>query len=109
MVGWARKNAIENVTGKHVTLGSTVTAVSVGRGDHQFKVPYGTRGKVVESGKANRWSAKKALGTTEAMRIQWELPADFHIRGAAEAMFGSLRATNNGGPFAPGASRREDL
>jgi hypothetical protein len=94
MLAWSRKNAIENVTGKHVTIGSTVRAVSVGRRDHQHPVPFGTLGKVVESGKANRWSAKNALGTTDAMRIEWDLPS-------------SSRVTNNGGPFAPGASRRD--
>lgn len=73
MVAWSRKNAIENVTGKHVTIGSTVRAVCVGRGDHQSPVPAGTTGKVVESGKANQWSAKKALGTTDAMRVEWDI------------------------------------
>lgn len=74
MIGWARKDAIENVTaGKHVTIGSTVRAVAVGRRDHQHPVRSGATGKVVESGKANAWSSKKALGTTEAMRVDWDI------------------------------------
>ena len=72
MLGWSKKSAIENVTGKHVTNGSVVVCVSTGRGDHAVKVPYGAKGKVVATGKANAWACKKALGTTEGMQVEWD-------------------------------------
>lgn len=72
MLCWSRKNALANVNGKHVTIGSTVVAVSDMTRDHSSTVKVGQKGVVVESGKANAWSSKKALGTTEAMRVQWE-------------------------------------
>ena len=74
MRGWARKGAIQNIIpGKHATIGSTVVVVFTGRPDHQHPVKYGTQGKVIASGNAERYAAKQAIGTTAAMLVEWDV------------------------------------
>lgn len=70
-LSWARKTSIENtIAGKHATINSRVRCTN--RRGHEHAVPVGTLGKVVESGTHNE-SAKRALGTTSALRVEWDL------------------------------------
>jgi hypothetical protein len=69
MVTWSRKTAIENVNGKHVTIGSEVRCVANASRDHTLPVKVGSIGKVLESG---TWRpGGTPLGTKAAMKIRW--------------------------------------
>lgn len=70
---WTRKTALVNIDPtKNVTIGSMVRCTSTGRKEHETIVPVGTIGKVTESGKASV-RAKKMVGTTSAMRVEWDV------------------------------------
>lgn len=69
MTSWIRKEQIENVVaGKHATNKSRVRCLNAKGG-----VPVGTIGVVVSTGTAEGWAAKRATGTTKAMKVAWEL------------------------------------
>lgn len=75
---WSRKDAIANtVEGKHITLGSVVRNKSNLKKVHGTRaggyqtLPVGAVGKVISSGKAEGWSCKMAIGTTQGFLVDW--------------------------------------
>jgi hypothetical protein len=66
---WARKDCLARLDGsnKNITLGTSVRVLSNRAGDGLSK---GNEGKVVQSVTGSERAAKKATGTTKAMRIQ---------------------------------------
>lgn len=85
LVTWSRKDALRRADGtdKNVTLGSEVVAIRApayrrnhAHSDRCVQVAPGTRGRVVAAASGNevyRRAAKRALGTTAALRIEWEV------------------------------------
>lgn len=71
-----------------------MVAVSTGRRDHQHSVKYGTQGKVVASGNAERYAAKQALGTTAAMLVEWDVESR-SLASALDAAFATPGRDND--------------
>lgn len=71
---WVRKDRVRRADGadKNVARGTKVEVFGRERaGGEQPKVKAGMVGEVIASGAAERWAAKKAVGTTAAVQVQF--------------------------------------
>lgn len=97
---WCAKSALTKVAGGgHITLGSLV-ATTTKKGVEKSALPIGSQGKVVQTGTANPFSAKKAVGTTQAHQVEFVLPLSLfgdgvydltHASGGTGPLWGVLK------------------
>lgn len=82
---WVRKEHLSRADGstKNVTNGTRVLVSKGGlRRLSTGRVSSDLVGVVVETGTACPWAAKRATGTTRAMKVEWSLPLSAFVDGA---------------------------
>ena len=70
---WVRRTALTLADPREtsIRIGSHVKCISLGRKEHEARVTLGAVGKVIEVGKGSL-RARKAVGTTDALRVEWQ-------------------------------------